>query len=119
MGAYLSQRAKYFMFHCCCSTKLCCTRKMKTVTGCISLKPSDEAMVGQQLGATQHGHAPEVQFSSQHIDLHALVGRTAELFAADQGEDQKGIELTCPVNQLAGRPQIGRASCRERVCQYV
>jgi hypothetical protein len=76
----------------------------KHLLGCISLKPRDHEMVGRQLGSMQLGNPPDVQFSSQSIDLHAIVAQTAELFAADQDEDDdRGIELSCPVSQPADR----------------
>src|SRR3546814_28707 len=59
--------------------------------------------------------ASELTAAVQALSTHSLrVGLTQDLFAA--GEDGAGIAQALRWSSPA---KIGRASCRERVCQYV
>src|SRR3546814_3050005 len=61
-------------------------------------------------------HTRDVEVTRRIIDIRGIVGRHV---AKRGGRILREVELSTGVDEDLGIRQIGRASCRERVCQYV
>src|SRR3546814_16301178 len=93
-----------------CSSDLTSRRKFSLLQGRLGLIPVDDDDVLAARGLLRRiaQQAQALQDITQHGVAHGADGRAA-LHAEVLGDD----------SLLACGPEIGRASCRERVCQYV
>src|SRR3546814_4757111 len=82
----------------------------------MSMNPFDEIAVEEAIRLKEKGVAAEVVAVSIGVAKAQETLRTALAMGADRGIL---IESDAEVEPLGVAKQIGRASCRERVCPYV
>src|SRR3546814_16959341 len=78
--------------------------------------PGDEHLA---VGGGDDGDAEAHLDLRRHADVDAAMAVVAERPAAMVAPAGAGIVVDVVLHGAARAPEIGRASCRERVCQYV
>src|SRR3546814_13195154 len=87
-----------------------------------------------QMRIANYGHNGEIRFATRFkpkradeliggklhfIVKHRLVGRVEILRFEDRSDGRIDIVCVASLERTHPQPKIGRASCRERMCQYV